>query len=90
MKQSHIFQTPFYYIDYTLAQVLALEFKCEMDKNYDKAWEKYVKLLKMGGKYPFLTLLKKDKLRNPFIEGNVIKVIKPQIKVLNSFDDSKF
>jgi len=89
MRQAHIYQTPFYYIDYCLAQVLALEFKCEMDKNREKAWSKYVKLLKMGGKYPFLTLLKKAHLRNPFDNGNVKKVVRPQIKVLNSFDDSK-
>lgn len=90
VRQSHIFCTPFYYIDYTLAQVIALEFKCIMDKNPAKAWKKYVKLLKMGGKYPFLTLLEKAKLRNPFVDGNVKKVIKPQVKVLNSFDDKKF
>jgi len=89
MRQAHIYQSPFYYIDYCLAQVLALEFKCEMDKNRDKAWNKYVKLLKMGGKYPFLTLIEKAHLRNPFIEGNVAKVIRPQIKVLKGFDDSK-
>lgn len=90
VKQSHIFCTPFYYIDYTLAQVIALEFKCIMDKNPAKAWKKYIKLLKMGGKYPFLTLLEKTKLRNPFVDGNVKKVIKPQVKVLNSFDDKNF
>lgn len=87
IRQSHIYCVPFYYIDYTLAQVLALEFKCEMDKNRDKAWKKYLKLLKMGGKYPFLELIKKDKLRNPFEDGNVIKVIRPQIKLLNEIDD---
>ncbi len=90
VKQSHIFCTPFYYIDYTLAQVIALEFKCIMDKNHARAWKKYIKLLKMGGKYPFLTLLEKAKLRNPFVDGNVKKVIKPQVKVLNSFDDKNF
>lgn len=90
VKQSHIFCTPFYYIDYTLAQVIALEFKCIMDKNPAKAWKKYIKLLKMGGKYPFLTLIEKAKLRNPFVDGNVKKVIKPQVKVLNSFDDKNF
>lgn len=89
LRQAHIFESPFYYIDYTLAQVLALEFKCEMDKNREKAWNKYVKLLKMGGKYPFLTLLEKAHLKNPFVEGNVKKFIKPQLKVLNEFDDSK-
>ncbi len=90
MRQHHIFASPFYYIDYTLAQVLALQFKCEMDKDYAKAWKKYIKLLKMGGKYPFLTLISKAHLRNPFVEGNVKKVIKPQIKVLNSFDDMSY
>lgn len=90
VRQSHIFGTPFYYIDYTLAQVLALEFKCEYEKNKEKAWKKYIKLLKMGGKYPFLELLEKDHLRNPFIEGNVKKVVAPQLKLLKTFDTSKF
>ena len=90
MRQSHIFGSPFYYIDYTLAQVLALQFKCEMDKNREKAWKKYIKLLKMGGKYPFLELIERAHLRNPFIDGNIKKVIKPQVKVLNSFDDKSF
>lgn len=90
MRQSHIFGAPFYYIDYTLAQVLALQFKCEMDQNKEKAWKKYIKLLKMGGKYPFIELITKAHLRNPFIDGNVKKVIKPQVKVLDSFDDKSF
>lgn len=88
VRQSHIFGTPFYYIDYTLAQVLALQFKCEMDKDRTKAWNKYVKLLKLGGKYPFIELLQKAHLRNPFESGNVKKVIKPQVKVLKSMNDS--
>ena len=90
MRQSHIFGSPFYYIDYTLAQVLALQFKCEMDKNREKAWKKYIKLLKMGGKYPFLELIERAHLRNPFIDGNIKKVIKPQVKVLDSFDDKSY
>jgi M3 family oligoendopeptidase len=90
MRQSHIFATAFYYIDYTLAQVLALQFKCEMDKDRAKAWKKYIRLLKLGGKYPFVELLEKAHLRNPFIDGNVKRVVMPQMKILNSIDDSKF
>lgn len=86
-RQSHIFGVPFYYIDYTLAQVLALEYKCEMDKNREKAWKKYLKLLNLGGKYPFIELIEKAHLRNPFIDGNVAKVIKPQVKILKNTDD---
>lgn len=82
LRQGHIFSSPFYYIDYTLAQVLAFQFATEMFKNRDKAWKKYVKLCKMGGKYPFVELLEHAKLRNPFIEGNVKKVIVPLKKKL--------
>ncbi|HKM10984.1 MAG TPA: M3 family oligoendopeptidase [Bacilli bacterium] len=86
LRQGHIFSSPFYYIDYTLAQVLAFQFATEMWKDRDKAWNKYVKLCKLGGRYPFVELLAHAKLRNPFEEGNVKKVINPvkrKIKQLN-------
>ena len=90
LRQSHIFSVPFYYIDYTLAQVCAFQFLVEMTKNQPKAWRKYVKLCKCGGKYPFVHLLEKNHIRNPFEEGNVAKVIRPLKKILKSFDESKF
>ena len=90
IRQSHIFGSPFYYIDYTLAQVVAFQFLIEMRKNHDKAWKKYIKLCKCGGKYPFITLLKKNHLRNPFEDGNVKKVVLPLKKILSTFDDSSF
>ena len=90
LRQSHIFSTAFYYIDYTLAQVIAFQFLVEMEKNREKAWKKYVKLCKCGGKYPFVELLNQNKLRNPFDDGNVEKVIKPLVKILKGFDTSKF
>ena len=89
IRQSHIITSPFYYIDYTLAQVCAMQFLVEMNKNREKAWKKYIKLCKCGGQYPFVELLEKNKLRNPFIEGNVAKVIKPAFKILSSFEDNE-
>ncbi len=90
MRQSHVFGSPFYYIDYTLAQVVAFQFLAEDLKNHEKAWKKYVKLCKLGGSLPFTGLLNKVHLRNPFEDGNVKKNIKPLLKVLASFDTSKF
>ena len=89
MRQSHIFMAPFYYIDYTLAQVVAFQFAIENMKNHEKAWKKYIKLCKCGGKYPFQELLAKNHLRNPFQDGNIRKVIKPLERVLKQFDTSK-
>ena len=89
LRQGHVFGSPFYYIDYTLAQVVAFQFAVENMKNHEKTWKKYIKLCKCGGKYPFLTLLEKNHLRNPFIDGNIHKVIKPLEKVLKGFDTTK-
>lgn len=46
-----------------------------MWKNREKAWQKYVKLCKLGGKYPYVELLKKAKLYNPFKEGTIKKLL---------------
>ena len=90
LRQSHIFGVPFYYIDYTLAQVCAFQFFVEMRKNHEKTWKKYIKLCKFGGQAAFVGLLKHNHLRNPFDQGNVAKVIKPLVKILKEFDTSKF
>ena len=90
MRQSHIFGSPFYYIDYTLAQVVAFQFFNEARKDHAKTWKKYVKLCKLGGKYPFTELLAKARLNNPFISGTVKKAVSPLKKYLSDFDTSKF
>lgn len=86
MKQTHVFSTPFYYIDYTLAQVIAFEFFNEDRKNHDKTWKKYVKLCKLGGKYPFTQLLNKANLYNPFEKGTIKKIVNPLVKYLKTID----
>ncbi len=90
MKQSHVFSSPFYYIDYTLAQVVAFQFFIEDQKNHNKTWKKYVKLCKFGGRYPFIELLKQAKLNNPFNDGTIKKITKPLSKYLKSIDTSEF
>ncbi len=85
LTQSHIFGSPFYYIDYTLAQIMAFQFFNLDRKNHALAWKRYLKLCKMGGKYPFRTLVKKDGMKDPFDQGVVAKSIKPLLKVLKSY-----
>ena len=86
LRQAHIFERPFYYIDYTLAQVVAFQFFLEDQKNHDKAWKHYLKYTKMGGKYPFTELLERAHLRNPFEEGVVDKAVKGVSKYLKEFE----
>ncbi len=90
MRQHHIFEAPFYYIDYTLAQVVAFQFLADSRKNREKTIKKYIKLCKYGGRSPFCETLVKNHLRNPFEPGNVAKAINPLKKILASFDTTKF
>ena len=90
LRQGHIFGAPFYYIDYTLAQVVAFQFLVEDRKNHASAWKKYLKLCKCGGKYPFVELLEHNHLHNPFEDGTVAKVMSKLTKILKEFDASKF
>ena len=90
MRQHHIVESPFYYIDYTLAQVVAFQFFIENEKNHEKAWKKYVKFCKLGGKYGFVELLAKGHLNNPFKDGSIKKLVKPLSKYLKGIDISKY
>lgn len=89
-RQGHIFSTPFYYIDYTLAQVCAFQFWIKIREDKEKAWEDYLRLCKAGGSKPFLELVELAGLENPFVDGTIKKVVDPLKQWLDSVDDSKF
>lgn len=89
-KQSHIFETPFYYIDYTLAQVCAYQFYVKDLENHDKAWQDYMNLCKAGGSKSFLSLLELADLKSPFEEGTLKSVMGIFDEKLEAIDDSAF
>ncbi len=88
-KQGHIFGVPFYYIDYTLAQVCAFQYWIKANKDHEKAFESYLELCNLGGSKSFVNLLEANKLRNPFMQGTVKEIIKPIKEYLDSVDDLK-
>ena len=77
-KQSHILQVPFYYIDYTLAQICAFQFWIKMKKDKKSAWKDYLNLCKAGGSLPFLKLVELANLKSPFDE-KVFKEVSNQV-----------
>ena len=86
-RQGHIFSSPFYYIDYTLAQVCAFQFWIKSREDSEKAWQDYLNLCKLGGSKSFFELMKSANLKNPFEEGTLASVI-PKIKeYLDNVDD---
>ena len=79
--QMHIYETPFYYIDYCLAQTAALQFLLESRKDYKDAFERYVRLLSQGGEKVFTDLLREAGLKSPFEEG-ALKEVAQEIEAL--------
>ena len=88
-RQGHIFGSPFYYIDYTLAQVCAFQYWIKSQEDHAKALESYIKLCKLGGSKSFLGLVKAAELKNPFVNGTVKEIVKPIRAYLDAVDDMK-
>ena len=74
-QQGHIFSSPFYYIDYTLAQICALQFWKRMMNEDPAAWNDYLALCRVGGSKSFVELVKLGNLKSPFEDGCVANVI---------------
>lgn len=66
MKKEHIFTSPFYYIDYCLAQVCALQLWDLSRKNTKKAMTIYDHLCSAGGTKTLIDLVESSGLESPF------------------------
>lgn len=86
-RQGHIYNSPFYYIDYTLAQICAFQFWKRSREDQESAWKDYLHLCQLGGSKSFTKLVAEANLISPFEEGCVESVIGTIEDYLNSVDD---
>ena len=82
----HIYQSSFYYIDYCLAQTVALQFWAMIRKDPEDAWKHYMAYTEQGGSRTFVDILKHAGLRTPFDEGCLKDVCEAEKKWLESYD----
>lgn len=83
--QMHIYETPFYYIDYCLAQTAAFQFLLASRTDYDDAFARYLRLSKQGGEKVWTELLQEAGFRSPFEPGALEALaaeLKPLIRAL--------
>ena len=85
-RQSHIYASPFYYIDYCLAQTVSLQFWAMIQEDRAKAWEHYMAYTRQGGSETFVNLLKNAGLDSPFDESCLRGVCEKAQKFLDAFD----
>ncbi|MEL6636576.1 MAG: M3 family oligoendopeptidase [Bacteroidota bacterium] len=89
-QQSHIFNMPFYYIDYTLAQICAFQFWQRDRADHEGAWRDYLRLCQAGGSHSFVELVKLANLTSPFENGCVESVVGDIKAWLDGVDDTRF
>jgi M3 family oligoendopeptidase len=72
----HIYNSPFYYIDYTLAQCCAMQFWSRARRDPAGALDAYVGLCDLGGSAPFEDLVRAAGLISPFADGALADVVR--------------
>ena len=80
--QGHIFSSPFYYIDYALAQICALEFYLNDLDSHQDAWQKYLQLCSLGGTDSFLNLIKKVGIASPFLNETITNILSKLLPIV--------
>ena len=70
---------PFYYIDYCLAQAVALQFWAMIQEEREAAWQTYLDYTKLGGSMVFTDLLASAGLRSPF-DPECLKQVAAKVK----------
>ncbi|NOS84867.1 MAG: M3 family oligoendopeptidase [Ignavibacteria bacterium] len=87
-QQRHIYMSPFYYIDYCLAQICAFQFWKKSNENREQALVDYLRLCKAGGSQSFLGLVSTANLVSPFEDGCLKSFMGVIDSWLESFDDA--
>lgn len=85
-RQKHIYESPFYYIDYCLAQTVSLQFWAMLQKDRTNAWEHYMAYTRQGGSRVFTELLKNAGLDSPFEESCLRGVCETAKEWLDRYD----
>ena len=85
-RQHHIYSMPFYYIDYCLAQTVALEFWNRIQEDQKDAWKHYMAYTSQGGSVPFTELLKNAGLVSPFEESCLSGICETASAYLSDYD----
>jgi M3 family oligoendopeptidase len=74
-EKQHIYCSPFYYIDYTLALCCAMQFWVKAEVDFESALTEYIALCQRGGQSPFQALVSSANLVSPFKSGSLADVV---------------
>ena len=73
--QRHIIESPFYYIDYALAQTCALQYWQASQRDAKQAFSDYLRICDIGGSQSFVQIVQSGNLRSPFETGCLDSIV---------------
>ena len=81
--QMHIYENPFYYIDYCLAQSIAIQFLSKSQENFESAFKKYHQFILAGGTKTLEEKIVEAELSSPFKAGALESVVKKAENIID-------
>ena len=81
-RQAHIYERPFYYIDYCIAQTCALQYRIWMERDREAAWMSYIELLKKAGTKKLTDIVSEAGLISPFERGCIEAIVSGSAEIL--------
>lgn len=87
-RQPHIYTSPFYFIDYCLSEIVALQFFALLRQNREDGIKKYLELVDLGGTLPFVKLCKTVGMASPLSDEGVRQSAEEVSAWLDSIDVS--
>ncbi|MGV3464510.1 MAG: M3 family oligoendopeptidase [Heyndrickxia sp.] len=87
---SHLFETPFYFIDYDLAHNCAVQLWIRYNENRDEGWNDFLNICRVGGSESLVDIIHRARLQSPFEEGSLRYIIEYVDRWVEQFDDQTF
>ncbi|PTX99936.1 M3 family oligoendopeptidase [Verrucomicrobia bacterium LW23] len=87
-RQLHIFEIPFYYVEYGIAQLGALQIWTQSQKDVSQALNSYLNGLRLGGSRPLPELFAASNIRFDFSETTIAPLVEAVRKELELLGDA--
>lgn len=83
--QAHIFEMPFYYIDYCIAGSVALEFLASSQEDYQSAFSAYHQFILAGGGKSLEEKIVDAGLLSPFKDGGLAVAVQKAMEIIRKY-----
>lgn len=86
----HLFETPFYFIDYDIAHNCAIQLWVRYNENFEEGWSDFLNICRVGGSESLVEIINRARLVSPFEEGSLQSVLEYVGQWVEQFDDESF